>query len=169
MRLLLYFVSILCLFSSCGYQKTSYNVVARDIKTLLFIQMPENVLVFENLSPLVYKSLWDYYKGLGYKLSNNRKDAFLLKLKINKLEPITKHVSPDILAYATKMKLELLCSLFDENGKLIMQKLFLFPFMVCKSQNPIENTGFLDFEYTKLMKYRVAPKVEQYFRSYLMK
>ena len=127
--------------------------------------MPENVLVFENISTIVYKGLWDHFNRAGYNLVDSEKEAFLLKLKIKKLEPVHKFISSEVLMYGLKIKLELFCQLFDNDGKLLAKETFSFFSVISKSKDPIINSSFFEFEYCRLIR-RVAPKIEQYFRSY---
>ncbi len=166
--LILCTISIFFIFCSCAYKKVSHNTIVKNIHTPIFIQMPENVLVFDNISSTVYKSLWDYFEQLGYRLADSECGAFVLKVKVKQLEPIHKFISPDVLTYGQRIKLELFCSAFDSKQKLLVQKNFIFSSLLCKPKNPILNTDFLEFEYCKLLQ-RAAPKIEQYFRSYWMK
>ncbi len=154
--------------NSCAYKNFSHNIVAQKVKTPVFIQMPENSLVFQNVSNLVYKSIYNYFARVGYRHSNSTKNAFVFKVKIKRLEPVQKFISPDLLLYDQNITLELDCSLFDVNNKLLASKSFSFFTLLSKPKNPILNSGFLDYEYTNLLR-RSVPKVEQYFRKYFIK
>ena len=155
---------ILCL-SSCIYQNSSYNYVAKNIHTPIFICMPENVLVFENVSPIVYKSIWNYYNNLGYNLVNTQKDSCALKIKIKSLEPTTKYISSDVILFSMQIKIELECTALDKGQKQLAQKNFKFFTLISKPENTILNPGVFEYEYNKLMQ-RACPRIEQYFRKY---
>lgn len=153
------------LFTSCIYKNSSYNYVARNIQTPIFIYIPENITVFENVSPIIYKSIWNYYNNLGYNLINTKENAYTLKIKIKRLEPSTKFISSDVILYSMQIKIELECAVFDKEQKLIAEKNFSFSTLISKPQNTILNPGVLEYEYNKLMQ-RACPKIEQYFRKY---
>lgn len=162
----LYFIFFILFFlNSCSYKKFSSNFVAKNIDTPIFIQMPKNVLVFENVSNIIYKSLWDYFNCLGYHLIDNDNQAFTLKIKIQKLEPEYKFISQDILVYDIIIKIKLLCRAFDKNKKLLAEKAFCFSTLVSRPKNPVMNSGFSEVEYYKMMR-KAATKIEQYFRPY---
>jgi hypothetical protein len=167
MRFIYFPLIFLFIFNSCAYKKSSHNFVANKIKTPVFISMPENVLTFDNISPLVYKTMWKYFRRVGYVLTDNEGEAFTFKVKIKNLRPENKFISPDILLYNIRIKIELLCSVFDKDKKLLAQKTFSFYKLISKPRNSILNSDFMDFEYRKLLE-RAAPKVEQYFRKYFL-
>ena len=89
-------------------------------------------------------------------------------MKIKNLEPVYKFISPDILMYNRRIKLELICEAFDMQKNLLAQKTFCFYSLTSRPKDPIKNSDFLEFEYSKLM-HKVAPKIEQYFRQYWLK
>ena len=159
-------IALLFLFSSCAYKKSSYHLVAKNIDAPIFIQMPENVLVFENISYIVYTSLWNRFRQLGYRLVDKNEKAFLLKVKIKNLEPIHKLISSDVIMHSMQIKLELFCQAFDKNKRLLVQKNFSFLSLVCKPKNSIMNSGAFEAAYKELMEKRAAPKIEQHFRPY---
>jgi len=170
MRIYFLFFSVLFLFSSCSHQKElsiKKNIV-NNVDYPIFIQMPRNVVVFDNLSPILYGSLIDEFKRKGYKLSYNQKNSYILIIKIKNLFPVSKFISPDMLLYNTKIGLELHCKLFDVNNKLINEKSFLFSRLINKPKDPIMNTNFLDYQYKKIM-IRASRKIETYIRRFLLK
>jgi len=130
--------------------------------------MPENVLVFDNISPIVYEYIQSHFARLGYWLVNNKNNAYSLRIKIKSLGPIEKLISPDVLLYHSRLKLELFCQLYDKEKNLVAHKTFFFSSLVSKPNDPVQNTAFLEFEYKKLM-FKASPKIEQFFRSYLSK
>lgn len=156
-------ILILC-FSSCIYKHSSSNYVGRNIQVPIFIYIPESTTVFENVSPIIYKSIWNYYNNLGYNLVNTKENSYTLKIKIKSLEPTTKFISSDVILYSMQMKIELECTIFDKKQKQLAQKNFNFSTLISKPQNTILNPGVLEYEYNKLMQ-RACPKIEQYFRK----
>lgn len=162
-----YLIILLLILPSCGYQKFSRNQVAKNIKQSIFIQIPENPLVFDNLSSIFYKSLFMTYKKLGYNLSDNTYNSFVLKTKIKSLEPVEKFISQDLLLYNIKLSIKVNCKLFDANRKLIIQKEMECFRLVSYPKDPIQNSKFLDYEYKKLMD-RLSLKIERFFRKYFL-
>ncbi|MBD3231076.1 hypothetical protein GF322_00245 [Candidatus Dependentiae bacterium] len=163
-----FFVNIfLCLlfFFSCSYQKIE-NTYNKNNKVKMFIAMPENTLVFDNVSPILYKKLCSYFSGVGYKLTNGIKDSFFLYTKIINVDKSQKFVSPDILLYDLRIKLELQCKLFDKNKNKIAEKTFYSYSLISKPSNPIFSSKFFELTYEDISK-KIVPKVEQYFRKFL--
>ena len=167
LKLLSYFLFLVFLFPSCGYQKFSKNQVMKNIHDPIFISMPKNPLVFDNISSIFYKSLFLTYKRLGYDLADGALGSFVLKTKIKSLNPVEKFVSPDLLLYNERIGLIVYCRMFDINKKLIAQKTFEYSRLISYPKDPIQNSKFLDFEYKKLMD-RIAIRIERYFRGYLI-
>jgi hypothetical protein len=125
--------------------------------------MPSNKLVFDNLSPLLYTSLVHHCKRVGYTLVDSEKHGYTIALAVKMLTPVQKYVSPDVLLFHTRIKVELLCQIFNFSSSLIAQKTFYFSTLISKPINPILTSSFLDFEYKKLFE-RSVPKIEQYIR-----
>jgi hypothetical protein len=163
------FLIVLFFFSSCAY-KSSYFEDKKQLfyySVPLFIEIPENSLVFENVSGLIYKSLYNYFRNVGYHLVDSNKDACSLKIKVKKVDPIDKLISPDVLTYASRIEVELLCVAIDKHGNQICkEKGFFASTLVSKSKNSKLNASFFDFELTKLLERRMAPRIEQHFRSF---
>lgn len=162
----LYLIIVLIL-PSCGYQKFSKNQVMKKIYDPIFISMPKNPLVFDNISSIFYKTLFLAYKKLGYNLSDSILGSFVLKTKIKSLDPVEKFVSPDLLLYNERIGLIVHCKILDVNKKLIAEKSFEYSRLISYPKDPIQNSKFLDFEYKKLMD-RIAIRIERYFRAYLI-
>lgn len=169
-----HFVRFLFLFvflcnSGCIYRKsliTHANV--KNCKINLFIQLPESKFVFDNLSPLVYEVITHRFARIGYYLVNERKDGYLLKITIKSLDPLAKFVSPDVILFHVRMKIILLCELFDFNHNLVATKTFQGTTLISKPSDPILKSDFFYFEYKKMLE-RMAPAIEHYFRPILMK
>jgi len=163
---------ILCffiiLFPACIPQQHLSHVAIQKADIPLFIEMPPNDMVFDNISPLVYQALFHHYQKIGYRLVNKRSDGYVLVVKIKNLDPLYKLVSPDILLFHSMMKLELFCQLFNFDNTLVTQKTFFFTSLISKPRSPILNSDFLEFNYKRLFA-RSVPKIEQYMRPFLLK
>lgn len=160
---------ILLLSSACGIKRgIVYDFSVKKADIPIFIEIPKSDLVFENVSPLVYDVFSDHFERVGYHLMTRSSDGYTLCISIKNLDPIYKYVSPDVVLFHATIKLELYCQLFNFAHEMITQKSFTFSTLISKPQNPILNSDFLDFSYTRLLK-TAAPKVEQYFRPFLLK
>ncbi len=166
LRRIYFLIPLLFLLNSCTYKKSSYHTVAKNIRDPIFIQMPENVLVFENVSNVVYTCLWNRFKQLGYRLANKDQQTFLLKVKIKNLESLHKFISSDVIMYTKQIRLELFCQAFDKHKKLLVQKSFFFPMLFYNPKRTIMNSGYFEYKFKELMEKRAAPKIEHYFRKY---
>jgi len=167
MRIQFSFLLLIITLISCAPKKNHYAAYVNETKRVpIFITMPENSFVFENIAPVVYQEIAHHFIRVGYKLTNNKNHGYSLKITIKDLSPVQKYISPDMLLFHSKIKLELLCQLYNFAGKLVRQKTFCFSTLISKARNPILNSSFLEFEYKKLMM-RSAPQVEQHFRPLL--
>ncbi len=165
---LISFIVLLAL-TSCGVKRqASFDFSVKKANIPLFIEIPKNTLVFENISPLVYDVFADHFERIGYHVITNQSDGYSLRITIKSLDPIYKHVSPDIVLFNATIKLEMLCQILNYNKEVVAQKNFTLTTLTSKPQNPILNSDFLDFTYTRLLK-KAAPKVEQFFRQHLLK
>lgn len=166
------FVSLIVL-ALCGNSCTHRtSVISRTnitkSKIPLYIQLPENKYVFDNITPLVYETITHRFRRIGYYLVNDRNDGYLLKITIKSLDPQTKFVSPDVLLFHLRMRLVLLCELFDFNNKLVNAKQFEGSTLISKPIDPILKSDFFYFEYKKILE-RMAPIIEHHFRPILTK
>ena len=165
---MLFLGPILFLCASCKpKQHYAASYATNKNAVPLFIKMPANTLVFENISHLLHTTLVYHFKRVGYPLAQQAHDGYTLALSIKALTPTQKYVSPDVLLFHARLKLELTCELYNFNNLLIKQKTFCFSTLISKPINPILNSSFLDFEYKKLFE-RAAPKIEQYIRPLLI-
>ncbi|MBU1007527.1 hypothetical protein KKA53_00375 [Candidatus Dependentiae bacterium] len=163
------FILIAFFFPSCLHKSCSKELASLGGKEIrLCLEMPENKLVFENLSPIVYDALWCHFDRVGFKLVDTLGDCHVLKVTVKKNDSPYKFLSPDLLSYSVKMKIDLLCRLFDRNEKLCAQRLFSFTTLVSKAKDHVMNSGFIDFEYCRLFE-REAYRIDQYFRPFLLK
>jgi len=153
------------LFFSCVHKKCSQESVTCAQRIPLSLEMPQNKLVFKNLSALVYDSLWDHFQGVGFRMTDGKQDSYLLRVTIKNEDASFKFLSPDLLMYAVNMKLELHCRLFDRDRKLCAQKTFRFHTFLHKPKRYVEHSAFVDFEYRRMLRSGVH-KIDQYFRRY---
>ena len=165
-RKIFYLVSFFLLFISC-LKKSEFKRVSLKRDVSLFIEMPKNVTVFENLSWYLYEFLWNHFSCVGYDLRTNSDGVYRLSVKIKNLEKPKKFVSPDLLPYSYRVKVELLCQLFNKENKLLAEKTFNFGKWVSRSQDPILNSKFLLEQYKELFENNV-PRIDQYFRKFLL-
>lgn len=158
----------LMLFSSCS--KKSYlisDLGVRQMKIPLYIEMPRNALVFDNISPLLYQAFHNHMLRVGYVLVNGPENGYTLRTNVKNLEQINKLVSSDIILFNYTVRIELECKLLDFNQKIVAQKTFLLSSLISKPKNPILNSDFLDYEYKRLFE-RSSPRIERFFRTYLL-
>ena len=161
-------LTVLLFLPSCALRHCTNQVVAlSDRKIPLCIEMPENKLVFENLSPIVYDALWNHFDRVGFTLVDGTCDCYVLKVTIKNVDSPYKFLSPDLLSYAVKMKIELLCQLFDKKQTMCAQKLFSFTTLVSKAKDHVVNSSFIDFEYRRLLE-REIYKIDHYYRPFLL-
>lgn len=164
--LLIIAFSLCGLLSGCLLKRITSEVSIQRIDVPLFIQMPRNLLVFDNVAPLLYDAVHEQYALIGYHLVDTAAKGYTLKIKIKNLEPTTKLVSPDIILLHYVVRLELECELLDFAGKSKARKTFLSSGLISKPQNPTLNSDFLDFYYKRLFR-QAAHKIEHYFRRFL--
>jgi hypothetical protein len=164
------FMFIFCFFfSSCGIKQGVKSALSpAQLAIPLFVEIPQNDLVFENISLLIYDIFIAHFERVGYKIVTIPSDGYSLRITIKGLEPMYKYVSPDIVLFNAMIKLELFCQLINFNKDIIAKKDFTFTTLISKPKDPILSSDFLDFSYTRLLK-KAAPKVEQYFRNFLLK
>lgn len=161
----------LCLLLSavgaCSKKATISDVAIRNAHIPVFLEMPRNPLVFDNISPLLSEALHHHFLRIGYCLVNTSRDGYTLRVRAKALEPVTKLVSPDVVLMHTKIRCEFECILLDYAQQVVAQKTFSFFTLISKSKNPILNSDFIDFEYRRLFQ-RAAPQIEHFFRPYLI-
>lgn len=161
------FIFIL-IFSSCVHESSvRKNSLIALKKTSILIEMPKNILVFENIAPIIYKELYNHFIRVGFNLNDKINPDFTLKSEVKKLDRFGKIISPDILSYGFNFKLEVLCYLFDKNNKLLKKQTFKFPIVVYKPEDQILNPNFYSYSYEKLAQ-RISVRIEQYFRPYFL-
>ncbi len=161
-------IFFLIITSSCLYKRPLVSDFAvRNAKIPIFIQMPRNTTVFDNISPLLYQAMHHHYMHVGYILVGQPSDGYTMRIYVKRLDPINKLISPDIILFHYTVRLELECMLLNFKQELVTQKKFLFSTLISEPRNPILNSDFMDYYYKRLLE-RAAPKIEHYFRSFLL-
>ena len=169
MRRTFIFFVIVTLFSSCKVKKNLAPSITIQQKNIpIFISMPRNTQVFENISALVYQSLSRHFTRLGYLLVDNPDVGYILKTTIKSLDPAIKYASPEVILLHMTMRLELDCCLLNFKKEIVSQKKFYFSTLISKPRNPTLNSDFLEYEYARLLE-RSVPRIEHFFRNILFK
>lgn len=156
------------LFSGCVH-RSSVKYDCSSIKNSdisVFISMPRNNVVFDNVAPLVYQALYRQYTRLGYQVVDSKEKGYVLEAHIKSLEPTTRFVSPDIVLVHVIIRLEIECRLLNFTGQEVAKKTFFFSSLISKPRNPIINSDFVDYGYNKLLE-RSVPRIEHFFKQYL--
>jgi hypothetical protein len=164
-RIFIFFLPLFLM--SCAKKNYFSDFAIKNERIPIFIEMPSNPLVFDNISPLIYQALHHHYLRVGYTIVDKPSDGYSLRIKAKSLEPTNKLVSQDIVLMHYTIKMELECSLLNFNQEVVVKKTFFFSSLISKSKNPILNSDFLDFEYKRLLE-RSAPRIERFFRSHLL-
>ena len=161
-------LSSLLFFPSCAYKRCYQEKFLPNATAPLSIEMPENKLVFENVSALVYDAVWSHFDRVGYHLVDKRDAHYSLQITVKDVSSVYKFLSPDLLTYAERIKVELFCRVVDEQNKVVAKKLFLVSTLLSKAKDHVENSVFSDFEYRRLFEQQ-AYKIDHYFRPFLQK
>jgi hypothetical protein len=156
------------MLTGCAKKSTISDVAIHNAHIPIFLEIPQNQLVFDNISPLLAEALHHHYLRIGYSIVNKYNDGYTLRVRAKALEPTTKLVSPDIVLMHTKIHCDLECTLLNFSQHVVSQKIFSFFTLISKSKNPIFSSDFIVFEYSRLFE-RAAPQIERFFRPYLIK
>lgn len=158
-----------CLITACLPKRVTISEVAvRNKHIPVFIEMPCNVHVFDNIAPILYQALHTHFRRVGYEIVDRPSAGYALRVHINNLEQHQKLVSPDVILVDYNVRFEFDCVLHNFAGKIVTQKKFFISTLISKSRNPIINSDFLDYEYKRLCA-NAASQVERYVKPYLIK
>ena len=161
------FLLLLC--TACIPKKhTVSDTSVRTAAIPLFIEMPRNVLAFDNIAPMLYQSLHQHCLRVGYDMVNKPSDGYSLHVNIKKFDPVNKLVLPEVVLAHYTIVLELEATLFDFNHTAVVQKTFTFSSLISRPRNPILKSDFVTYEYKRLFE-RSAPRIEHFFRPHLLK
>ncbi len=163
----LFCILFLLAASGCVKKKLVSDLIVKNTRIPLFIEIPRNTHTFDNLSPLAYEALHKHFTRVGYNLVDRPECGHTLRVIIKRLEPQCKLVSPNIILLHYSARLELDCMLLDFNHTMVARKTFFFSSLISKPRNPIINSDFIDFEYRRLFE-RSIPKIEHFFRPHLI-
>ena len=160
---------LLMLSTACIPKK---NVVSdasvRKAQIPIFIEMPRNVLAFDNITPILYQSLHQHFLRVGYVVTDKQSDGYTLRSNITKFESINKLVSPEVVLAHYTLSLDLEVTLLNFNQKPVIQKVFHLSSLISRPRNPILKSDFVEYEYTRLCN-RSAPRIEHFFRPHVLK
>jgi len=165
-RLFFFILIFSFFFPSCSHKKVFRKSCALKRNASVCIEMPENKLVFENVSSIVYDALWNHFDRVGYKLGEKNNSDYFLKTVVKDVGSSYKFLSPDLLTYAVKMRIKLYCELVDKNDKILAKKESCFRTLVSKAKDYVENSKFFDFEYRRLLERQVY-KIDKYFKRFI--
>ena len=155
-------------FSSCSRKPLFYKKSIDDLqKITLFIQMPTNKMVFNNISSIVYDGLYNQFDSVGFNLVSDSNVDFVFKTDVKIIGNDNKIISPDVLVYGFRIKLVIVCELYFQQ-RLIKKKKFFFYRLLYKPIDPALIDTFLDFEYKWLIQ-KASVKIDQYFRPYFFR
>lgn len=152
-----------CIFKHSTHQNLSVHNQAVPI----FISIPVNNKVYENIAPLVYDIFVEYFELVGYQIFSKSSNAYSINITIKSLDPVQKYVSPDILLFNSNIKMELECELLNFNKDVVTKSSFYFYHLLPKPKNTEVSSDFLDFEYKRMLK-NAMPRIEQKLRPYLL-
>lgn len=155
------------IFNGCARESQKIDSYKMLSKIPIFIPLPLNYLVFDNITPIVYEEITNEFQRAGYCLVDDCKKGYSLKITIKTLTPQTKLVSPDIILFHIRINISLLCELLDFNDNIIETKIFHGSALISKPSDPVLKSDFFYFEHKKMIE-RMAPQIEKYFRSKLI-
>lgn len=162
-------ITLPILLSSCCYQNIRYQLDKRPQLQRLLLEMPRNLVVFEELSGALYEELWYYLDAVGYRLitSASGSEAFVrLRVNIRSLEHVDTIISPDVQPYGHKVALAVFWSLLDHNNDVIGEMPLTVYGWVYKPCDPIFNRDYLAFQYRELLK-QIPPCIDHQLRLFL--
>ncbi len=163
-----FLMGILLVVPSCKYKKIGYAFQTKRMSNSLFVEMPHNSLIFEQISADLYEALWEQFNRAGYNLVCSSHNTDKLRIKIISFDGVDQLISPDVMLYGYKIHLTLLCQLYDQDDMLIGEQTFHFYKWIYKSKNPVCNRDYLSYQYHELF-VEIAPRIELYIRSLLLR
>lgn len=163
----IYTIILLFFFSSCGRQDGGSSEL-QHVQTPLFIAMPENTGIFDNIGPSLYEAVHNRCASAGYTLVAAPEDGYRMALIIKRWEPVHKLVSPDVVLLHEQRILEVVCQVRNFADDVVYEKNHAFTLLISKPKNPILNTDFVHFELERLL-VRAARDIEYAMRTFFMK
>ncbi len=133
------------LLVSCGKQ-----ALAPQHAPPLFLELPRNTAVYDDIAPIIYDALHQELINTGFTLADNNTSAYTLRLAIDQLEPTDKLISPDIVLFATTMRISVNLKLLNHAGNIVHTKTFSCATLVSKPLNPLLSSDFTNISYQEL-------------------
>ena len=165
---LLFFAPLLFIFfPSCAYRTCQQRTI-HEMNIPLFIAMPKNPEIFDNIAPQLYEALYKHFSLSGYNLVSAPCDGYELTVVIKRWTPINKFISPDVVLFHERRTLEVLYQVRDFTHKVVLEKKCKRTFLLSKPENPILNTDFVYFELDRLLPC-IARQIELNIRPFLLK
>ncbi len=161
-KYLLLAASISCLVSCSKNEHKRYSK-PRDIT--LHIEMPRSVNVFEHVEPIFYDALWNHFQRAGFNLKSSSRDAFRLTSVIRRFDTGEKLVSPDVLPYNFKIRIDVECTLYDPQEKELVRKVFMFDSWASRPAD-VRFTSHFNYAEFKRVFERFVPRIDHYFKKY---
>lgn len=140
----------ICLLTACSLRRIRYHIDPLPRETRLFIALPDNPVVFENISPLLYAALYDYFSRAGYTMVHRPERAYALSVVIRNFDSIGKLISPDVQPYGFAATLTFVVILHDPAGEVCMNMTCVVRKWVYKPRNPLFLRDYLAFQYRTL-------------------
>jgi len=161
------FLLILVNFCGCAKKSTSPKI---DLKNYpIFLEMTKNLTVFENLGPVLYKSLYEQFMRSGYFLVSGKKDGYILKTKIESLnDGSARFISLDVVPYFFRVELVIKCQLYNSSGKILVDKDFKYSKWFSRPKDALLDTNFLTYQYEDMLR-RSVIKIDQFFKLFFIK
>ena len=154
---------------ACGPKQATVSEMSVQGRHIpVFVEMPRNIHVFDDIAPLLYQALHHQYMRVGYEVVDRPAHGYRLKVQIKNLESTQKLVSPEVNLVHYHARLELDCTLHNFNDHVVAQKKIFVSGLISKPRNPILNSDFLDYEYKRLCS-RAASQIERQFKLPLIK
>ena len=170
----IWFLSIaLLLFSSCAARRLQFGRNLKSVNIPLFIEMPQNVVVFDDLSGFLYEALWSRCKSVGYPLKlYNQQGSFRLVTKIVDMDRESQLLSFDVVVHGFRVRLTVYCELYTSDGTLIDSTTFRFYDWFSRSKSPLLYGYYYREQYRALFS-RWVGQIDYFIRaaieSYLAK
>jgi len=169
MKNIIIVLAMACCMVACGPKRATVSEMSVQGKHIpVFVEMPRNVHVFDDIAPLLYQALHHQYMRVGYDVVDRPARGYKLLVQIKNLEPTQKLVSPEVNLVHYHARLELDCTLRNFNDQIVAQKKLFVSGLISKPKNPILNSDFLDYEYKRLCS-RAASQIERHFKLPLIK
>lgn len=158
---------IALILPSCAKYSQEGSSTLSPLQTFLCIEMPRSNNVFENITPLLYKALWNHFQRAAFKLVSQEQASYRLVCFVRRFDTDEKLISPDVIPYAFRVWVELECTLYDKQGKKCAHKIFNFSSWASRPLDLRFTSHFETAEYERVFQ-RFVPRVDHYFRRFFV-